>query len=75
MTSSGESGAQLPKPGQVAIFNRSHYEDVLIAKVKGLYRDWAVTQILIETMEAMKLTYPKPRLNVRSLKKQINAAA
>ena len=163
---------QLPQPGQVAIFNRSHYEDVLIAKVKGLvapreiekryaiinrfeaevvrngtaviklwlhisaeeqkarllarlkrpnkrwkfsshdvverghwdayqnayavavkncspafapwyvipanrkwYRDWAVTQILIETMEAMKLKYPKPRLNVRSLKKQIKAAA
>src|ERR1700694_426507 len=27
---------QLPKPGEVAIFNRSHYEDVLIAKVREL---------------------------------------
>jgi PPK2 family polyphosphate:nucleotide phosphotransferase len=26
----------LPGPGQVAIFNRSHYEDVLVAKVMGL---------------------------------------
>jgi PPK2 family polyphosphate:nucleotide phosphotransferase len=25
-----------PKKGMIAIFNRSHYEDVLIAKVKGL---------------------------------------
>ena len=163
---------RLPQPGQVAIFNRSHYEDVLIAKVKGLaepgvidrryaiinefeariirngttviklwlhisveeqqarllarlkrpdkrwkfnpndvvergywdayqdayaiavkrcspatapwyvipanrkwYRDWAVAQILIETMEDMKLTYPKPRLDIPSLKKQIKALA
>jgi len=26
----------VPKPGHVAIFNRSHYEDVLIARVKNL---------------------------------------
>jgi PPK2 family polyphosphate:nucleotide phosphotransferase len=26
----------IPKPGHVAIFNRSHYEDVLIARVKNL---------------------------------------
>src|SRR6202022_5007367 len=25
---------RLPKPGEIAIFNRSHYEDVLIAKVR-----------------------------------------
>jgi PPK2 family polyphosphate:nucleotide phosphotransferase len=163
---------QLPAPGQIVIFNRSHYEDVLIARVKGLvapevierrygrinafeaglvrrgtalikvwlhisveeqqarllarlkrpdkrwkfnphdvvergywdayqeayaiavkrcspaiapwyvvpanrkwYRDWAVTQILIETMEDMRLMYPKPRLKLRELKKQIKAAA
>ena len=163
---------QLPEPGQIVIFNRSHYEDVLIAKVKELaapqeiekrypiinafeaeivrrgtaiiklwlhisveeqqarllarlkqpnkrwkfsrndvversywnayqeayatavkrcspaiapwyvipanrkwYRDWAVTQILIETMEDMKLIYPQPRLNLRILKKQIKAVA
>ena len=163
---------QLPERGQVAIFNRSHYEDVLIAKVKGLvpprviekrytiindfeaelvrkgtvliklwlhisveeqqarllarlkrpdkrwkfnphdvvergywdayqeayaiavkrcspviapwyvipanrkwYRDWAVAQVLIETLEDMKLAYPKPRLNLKSLKQQIKAVA
>ncbi|HXI96590.1 MAG TPA: polyphosphate kinase 2 family protein, partial [Candidatus Acidoferrum sp.] len=27
---------QLPRPGEIAIFNRSHYEDVLIAKVRTL---------------------------------------
>ncbi len=161
---------QLPTPGEVVIFNRSHYEDVLIAKVRDLaprrvidsrygainrfeaeiarrgtaiiklwlhisveeqqarllarlrqpskrwkfsrndvvergfwdayqaayatavercstaiapwyvipanrkwYRDWAVSQILIETMEAMKLTYPKPRLDLKTLKRRIKA--
>ena len=164
--------SQLPERGQVVIFNRSHYEDVLIAKVKGLvppqvierryaiindfeagivrrgtaiiklwlhisveeqqarllarlkrpdkrwkfnphdvvergywdayqaayaiavkrcspeiapwyvipanrkwYRNWAVTQVLIETLEDMKLAYPKPRLNLKSLKQQIKAVA
>lgn len=163
---------RLPQPGQVVIFNRSHYEDVLIARVKRLvppqvierryaiindfeaelarkgttliklwlhisadeqqarllsrlrrpdkrwkfspndvvergywdayqeayaialkrcspviapwyvipanrkwYRDWAVRQVLIETLEDMKLAYPKPRLNVKSLKQQIKAVA
>ncbi len=27
---------QLPRPGEIVIFNRSHYEDVLIARVRGL---------------------------------------
>jgi PPK2 family polyphosphate:nucleotide phosphotransferase len=163
---------QLPQPGQIVIFNRSHYEDVLVAKVKELvapqeiekryaiinafeagiirrgtaliklwlhisveeqqarllarlkrpdkrwkfsphdvvergywdayqeayatalkrcspalapwyvipanrkwYRNWAVTQVLIETMEDMRLMYPKPRLNLGVLKKQIKAVA
>jgi PPK2 family polyphosphate:nucleotide phosphotransferase len=163
---------QLPKPGEVVIFNRSHYEDVLIAKVRELappnvidaryeiinrfegeivkrgtaivkvflhisaseqrdrllarlkepdkhwkfsrndvrergywtnyqkayaaaigrcstkaapwyvipanrkwYRNWAVSQILIETMEEMKLIYPKPQLDIRALKKSLKAAA
>jgi PPK2 family polyphosphate:nucleotide phosphotransferase len=163
---------QLPKPGEIAIFNRSHYEDVLIAKVRELaspkvierrygiinrfeadlvkhgttiiklflhispeeqcsrllarlgqpekhwkfsgndiserkywgdyqraysaalgrcstaaapwyvvpanrkwYRNWAVSQLLIETMEEMKLTYPNPHLDVRALKKSLQAAA
>ena len=163
---------QLPRPGEIVIFNRSHYEDVLIAKVKELapsrvidarygiinrfeadvvkhgtvlvklflhisaeeqrdrllarlkeadkqwkfsgndvserrywddyqkayaaalgrcstaaapwyvvpanrkwYRNWTVSQILIETMEEMKLTYPNPRLDVHALKKSLQAAA
>jgi len=163
---------ELPLPGEVAIFNRSHYEDVLIAKVRALaspevidaryaiinrfeaelarhgtvlvklflhisaeeqrkrllarlgepekhwkfsgadiserplwpdyqnayaaaltrcstvgapwyvvpanrkwYRNWAVSQLLIETMEEMKLTYPNPHLDVRALKKSLQAVA
>jgi len=163
---------QLPKPGEIVIFNRSHYEDVLITQVRQLvaprvieqrygiinrfeaqtarqgtailklvlhishdeqrdrllarlgqpekhwkfsgndikerrywddyqkaysaalgrcstgiapwyvvpanrkwYRNWAVSQLLIETMEEMKLTYPNPKLDVRSLKKSLRAAA
>jgi PPK2 family polyphosphate:nucleotide phosphotransferase len=163
---------QLPRPGEIVIFNRSHYEDVLIAKVRELapprviekrygminrfeaeivkhgtalvkvflhiseeeqrarllarlgepdkhwkfsgtdisersywdeyqaaysaalgrcstaaapwyvvpanrkwYRNWAVSQLLIETMEEMKCTYPNPHLDVRALKKSLQAAA
>jgi PPK2 family polyphosphate:nucleotide phosphotransferase len=163
---------ELPRPGEIVIFNRSHYEDVLIAKVKELappkvieerygiinrfeaeitrqgtalvklflhiseeeqrqrllarlgepdkrwkftgndlserrywadyqnaysaalgrcsaaaapwyvvpanrkwYRNWAVSQLLIETMEEMKLTYPNPHLDVHALKKSLQAAA
>jgi PPK2 family polyphosphate:nucleotide phosphotransferase len=163
---------QLPRPGEIAIFNRSHYEDVLIVKVRALaspevidaryaiinrfeaelarhgtvlvklflhispeeqrkrllarlgepekhwkfsgadiserplwpdyqnayeaaltrcstagapwyvvpanrkwYRNWAVSQLLIETMEEMKLTYPNPHLDVRALKKSLLAVA
>jgi PPK2 family polyphosphate:nucleotide phosphotransferase len=163
---------QLPKPGEIVIFNRSHYEDVLIARVRELappkaiaeryalinrfeseilnqgtalvklflhisseeqrarllarlkdpdkhwkfsgndisersywdeyqtayavaiglcspaaapwyiipadrkwYRNWAVSQLLIETMEEMKLTYPHPHLDVRALKKRIKGVA
>jgi len=165
-------GRELPRPGEIVIFNRSHYEDVLIARVRELapprvvearyaiinrfeagivkhgtvlvklflhisadeqrdrllarlkeadkqwkfsgrdirerrywdeyqkaysaaigrcsttvapwyvvpanrkwYRNWAVSQILIETMEEMKLTYPNPHLDVRALKKSLQAAA
>jgi PPK2 family polyphosphate:nucleotide phosphotransferase len=163
---------QLPRPGEIVIFNRSHYEDVLIARVRELaspqviekrydlinrfesdmvrhgttvvklflhisaaeqrrrlllrlddldkhwkfsggdiserpywddyqmaygaaigrcstvaapwyvipanrkwYRNWAVSQLLIETMEEMKLIYPHPHLDVRRLKKRIKAVA
>jgi PPK2 family polyphosphate:nucleotide phosphotransferase len=163
---------ELPNPGEVVVFNRSHYEDVLIARVRELvpsnvisaryeiinrfeaeivkhgtaivkvflhisaeeqrdrllarlkepdkqwkfsgndiperrywndyrkayaaairrcstkaapwyvvpanrkwYRNWAVAQILIETMEEMKLIYPNPHLDVRALKKSLKAAA
>ncbi|HEX9100309.1 MAG TPA: PPK2 family polyphosphate kinase [Candidatus Dormibacteraeota bacterium] len=163
---------QLPRPGEIVIFNRSHYEDVLIAKVRELappkviearydiinrfeadvvkhgtrlvklflhisadeqrdrllarlkeadkqwkfsendiserrqwaayqkaysaalarcstaaapwhvipanrkwYRNWAVSQLLIDTMEEMELTYPNPHLDVRALKKSLQAAA
>ena len=36
--------AKVPAKGEIAIFNRSHYEDVLIGKVKELYRSQANTR-------------------------------
>ena len=39
------------------------------------YRNWAVSQLLIETMEEMKLTYPNPHLDVRAPKKSLLAVA
>ena len=39
------------------------------------YRNWAVSQLLIETMEDMKLTYPNPHLDIRGLKKSLRPAA
>jgi PPK2 family polyphosphate:nucleotide phosphotransferase len=35
---------RLPEPGEVGIFNRSHYEDVLIARVHDLARPAAIQQ-------------------------------
>jgi PPK2 family polyphosphate:nucleotide phosphotransferase len=163
---------QLPGPGEVAIFNRSHYEDVLIARVEQLaqpaviekryglinqfeaglakrgttvvklclhisyeeqrerllkrlsdprknwkfnpddiperqdwdtyqaaydvaigrcspasapwyivpadhkwYRNWAVSRVLIETVEEMNPTYPRPKLDVQALTKRLQEAA
>jgi PPK2 family polyphosphate:nucleotide phosphotransferase len=37
------------------------------------YRDWAVAQILIETMEEMNPQYPRPKLNVKALEKRLAA--
>lgn len=34
-------GKEIPAKGEIAIFNRSHYEDVLIGKVKRLYETQA----------------------------------
>jgi hypothetical protein len=42
---------------------------------RNWYRNWAVSQPLIETMEDMKLIYPNPHLDVRALKKSLQAAA
>jgi PPK2 family polyphosphate:nucleotide phosphotransferase len=35
------------------------------------YRDWAVAQILIETMEEMNPQYPRPKLNEKALEKRL----
>lgn len=37
------------------------------------YRDWAVTQILMETLEDMNPQYPKPKLNIPRLMKRLKA--
>ena len=38
-----------------------------------LYRDWAVTRILLETLREMDPEYPHPRLNVARLMKRLQA--
>jgi Polyphosphate kinase 2 (PPK2) len=42
---------------------------------RNWYRNWAVSQFLVETMEDMKLIYPNSHLDVRALKKSLQAAA
>jgi hypothetical protein len=42
---------------------------------RSWYRNWVVSQFLIETMEDMKLIYPNPHLDVGALKKSLQAAA
>lgn len=39
------------------------------------HRNWTATHILIEEMEAMKSTYPKPALDIRALKRHLQPAA
>lgn len=38
-----------------------------------VYRNWAVTQILIETLEEMNPQYPRPKLDIPRLMKQLQA--
>jgi PPK2 family polyphosphate:nucleotide phosphotransferase len=38
------------------------------------YRDWAVAQILIETLEEMNPQYPRPKLNVKALEKRLSGS-
>jgi PPK2 family polyphosphate:nucleotide phosphotransferase len=39
------------------------------------YRDWAVAQILIETLEEMNPQYPRPKLDVKGLEKRLKQPA
>jgi PPK2 family polyphosphate:nucleotide phosphotransferase len=39
------------------------------------YRDWAVAQILIETLEDMNPQYPRPKLDVKGLEKRLKQPA
>jgi len=44
---------ELPRPGEIVLFNRSHYEDVLVARVKGLVpeEEWSKRYDLINAFE------------------------
>src|SRR5262245_16749401 len=44
---------QVPKPGEVVIFNRSHYEDVLVVRVHNLVpkKVWEKRHALINNFE------------------------
>src|SRR5438270_1718293 len=37
------------------------------------YRNWAVAQILVETMEEMNPQYPRPKLDIKRLEKRLKA--
>ncbi|HZG95722.1 MAG TPA: PPK2 family polyphosphate kinase [Mycobacteriales bacterium] len=39
------------------------------------YRDWALTNLLRETMDRLDPQYPKPRLNLRALRKRLGETA
>jgi PPK2 family polyphosphate:nucleotide phosphotransferase len=39
------------------------------------YRDWAVAQVLIETLEEMNPQYPRPKLDVKGLEKRLKQPA
>jgi PPK2 family polyphosphate:nucleotide phosphotransferase len=39
------------------------------------YRDWAVAQILIETLEEMNPQYPRPKLKVKALERRLQTPA
>ena len=43
-----------PAKGQIGIFNRSHYEDVLITRVHGLISDKVVKQRFNQIKESIK---------------------
>ncbi len=46
---------QVPRRGEIVVFNRSHYEDVLIVRVRGLVpeRDWKKRYAQINDFERM----------------------
>jgi len=48
---------------------RNSSADEIVPADRKWYRNWAVSQILIETLEAMQIAYPPTRLNIRTLKK------
>ena len=48
---------QAPSKGQIGIFNRSHYEDVLITRVHGWISDKVVTQRFNQIKEFEALLY------------------
>ncbi|UVS78069.1 PPK2 family polyphosphate kinase [Actinokineospora sp. UTMC 2448] len=43
---------QVPVPGQIGVFDRSHYEDVLIVRVENLAPDWEARYSTINAFEA-----------------------
>ena len=73
--------AKVPAKGEIAIFNRSHYEDVLIGKVKELYRSQANAR-RIDLDKVIKYRYEDirnfeeylDRNNVRTVKIFLNVS-
>jgi polyphosphate kinase 2 (PPK2 family) len=53
-----------PGRGRVAIFNRSHYEDVLVVRVHKL----AVSSIIADALETMNIQMPKPTVDIEQIR-------
>src|SRR5258708_5160637 len=46
--------AKTPASGEIAVFNRSHYQEMLVVRVHNL----AIGDILVKTLDSLKMAYP-----------------
>jgi hypothetical protein len=57
-----------PARGEVVIFNRSYYEDVLVVRVHNLLPEdvWS-SRIVMEYVEKLNMKYPKPTVDIEHI--------
>ncbi len=76
-----------PGLGQVAVFNRSHYEAMLekcstkhapwyiLPSNNKWFRNLAASQIIASTLEGLHMKLPKPEVDIEAIKAQYHSAA